>query len=274
MSEFGHTILCVDDEVNILHALNRVFRKEGYRILTASDGPRALGLLEENKDVHLVISDQRMPGMTGTDFLAIVREKYPEIIRIVLTGYTEVDAITDSINKGHIYKFILKPWNDQNLVLDVRQCLEQFELREANIRLHNMILKQNEELKRINENLEFMVKERTEELEIQNRVLELSRAILEDLPWPVIGISNEMIIALINTGVQALTDIDKKIEVGKRISDCFPPNIEDIVRMVINTTSHRELKAFSLGGHSYNISFIPSSGIFKGKGAVMALTPA
>jgi len=119
-NNYRHTILCVDDEVNILNSLERLFRKEGYRSLTANNGPGALRIPEENHEIHPVIPDQRMPGMSGTEFLAIVREKYPDIFRIVLTGYTEVDAITEAINKGHIYKFILKPWNDQNLILDIR----------------------------------------------------------------------------------------------------------------------------------------------------------
>jgi response regulator RpfG family c-di-GMP phosphodiesterase len=273
MNDYRHTVLCVDDEENILHSLNRVFRKEGCRLITAANGPSALKLLEENNDVHLIISDQRMPGMSGTEFLAIVRERYPEIIRIVLTGYTEVDAITDAINKGHIYKFILKPWNDQNLVLDIRQCLDQYELRKANLDLHVMVLQQNEELKMINENLESIVKERTAELKIKNRVLELSRAILEDLPWPVIGVSNEMIIVMINSGVQSLSVNHKKIEVGKRISAYFPLEIEEKLRYVMDTKGTAELKGIQFSGMRYNMTLAPSSGSFREKGAVMALTP-
>jgi response regulator RpfG family c-di-GMP phosphodiesterase len=273
MNDYRHTVLCVDDEENILHALNRVFRKEKCRLITAANGPSALKLLEENKDVHLIISDQRMPGMSGTEFLALVRERYPEIIRIVLTGYTEVDAITDAINKGHIYKFILKPWNDQNLILDIRQCLDQYELRQANIKLHNKILQQNEELKRINENLESVVKERTMELKIQNRVLELSRAILEDIPWPVIGISREMIIVMINISAQSMLINDKTIEVGKRISNYFPADIIDRISYVIDNNRPDELCGYKLSGKDYNLAFAPSSGGFRGKGAVMALTP-
>jgi len=273
MNDYKHTILCVDDEANILNAMKRLFRKEGYRILASGDGPSALKLLEENHDVHLVISDQRMPGMNGTEFLAKVRERHPEIIRIVLTGYTEVDAITEAINKGHIYKFILKPWNDQNLVLEIRQCLDQYELREANINLHKKILQQNEELKRINENLESIVKERMAELKIQNRALELSRAILEDIPWPVIGISREMTIVIINISAQAISINDKKIEVGKRISSYFPPDIIDRVNYVIANNRPDELWGYKLSGMVYNMAFAPSSGSFRGKGAVITLMP-
>ena len=273
MNDYRHTILCVDDEVNILNSLKRLFRKEGYRLLIANNGPDALIILEENHEIHLVISDQHMPGMSGMEFLANVRERYPDIFRIVLAGYTELDAITESINKGHIYKFILKPWNDQNLILDIRQCLDQYELKEANANLHKKILQQNEELKTINENLESIVKERTATLKIQNRALELSRAILEDIPWPVMGVSREMIIVLINISARSLSIDNKKIEVGKRISNYFPSDIINRINYVIVNNRPDELWGYKLSGMTYNIIFAPSSGRFYGKGAVLTLTP-
>ncbi len=122
-----HTILCVDDEQNILNSLKRLLRKEGYRLLTAGSGAEGLKILAEN-DIHLVISDQRMPEMNRTEFLGKVKEIYPEVIRIVLSGYTEVDSITELINKEHIYKFMLKPWNDNDLKVTVRQAIEALEL--------------------------------------------------------------------------------------------------------------------------------------------------
>ena len=140
MSDDQHVVLFVDDEENVLRALKRLLRRDGYRILTASSGKEGLERLAEN-EVHLVISDQRMPEMSGTEFLAKVKEKYPDVLRICLTGYTEVDAITEAINKGHIYKFFLKPWNDQNLQLEIRQALEQYDLIKENRSLNEKVLK-------------------------------------------------------------------------------------------------------------------------------------
>ena len=177
MSDQEHAVLCVDDEENILRSLKRLLRNEGYRLLTASSGKEGLRILEENR-VHLVISDQRMPGMNGAEFLAQVKERYPDTIRICLTGYTDVDSITESINKGHIYKFMLKPWNDQGLKLEIRQALDQYELSQTNMALNKELIEKNAELKRINENLEKMVQERTIDLELKNRALELSHAML------------------------------------------------------------------------------------------------
>lgn len=263
MNDYKHTVLCVDDEENILNSLRRLLRKEGYRLLTASSGAEGLKLLEEN-NVHLVISDQRMPQMSGTEFLARVKEEYPDAIRIVLTGYTEVDAITESINKGHVYKFFLKPWNDQSLKLEIKQALEQYDLIQTNKALHEKILKQNE-------NLERLVHERTKDLEIQNQALELSRAILEDLPIPIIGVSAEGSIVLINQEAQALSFNGKSIEIGKELIDYFATDEEEKMAGVIATNTTQTLKSYQLSDDIYDIYVTPLSRQFRGKGVILTL---
>ena len=273
MNDYQHTILCVDDEQNILHSLKRLLRKEDYRLLTATSGADGLKMLKEN-DIHLVVSDQRMPEMSGTEFLAKVKENYPEIIRIVLTGYTEVDAITESINKGHIYKFILKPWNDQNLKLEIKQGLEQYELMQSNRRLNQKVVQQNEELKRVNDNLEGLVQKRTMELEIQNQALELSHAILEDLPIPIIGISSEMMIVLINSKAQTLSFDNGSVEVGMRLSEFFSSDLEEKITDVLTANTCDTFKEYRFSEATYDLDFIPLSGRFCGKGVVMTLKPS
>ncbi len=271
MNDYQHTVLFVDDEDNILRSLNRLLRKEGYRLLTATSGADGLEILNEN-DVHLVVTDQRMPGMSGTEFLAKVKEDYPEVIRIVLSGYTEVDSITESINKGHIYKFMLKPWNDQNLKLEIKQALEQYDLMQVNKTLHEKVIEKNEELKKINENLEMLVKERTVDFEIQNQALELSRAILEDLPMPILGISNEMTIVLINRNVGTLSFNNENVKIGKRLSDYFSRDVEEKIAGVLTTDTCDTLKGYRISEAMYDLNFAPLSGRFRGKGVVMTLT--
>ena len=272
MNDYKHTVLCVDDEENILHSLKRLLRKEDYRLLSASSGEKALEILKENY-VNLVISDQRMPNMNGTEFLAKVKECYPDAIRIMLTGYTDVDSITESINKGHIYKFFLKPWNDQNLKLEIKQALEQYDLIQDNRKLNEKVFEQNEELKKINENLERMVQERTKELEIQNKALELSRAILEDIPFPVIGVSIEGMIVMINRMVQSLSDNGNNFEIGKRLLDCFSSDVEKMLNEVLATGTSRVIEGYKLSGEVYDIDIIPLSGRFRGKGVILTLRP-
>jgi response regulator RpfG family c-di-GMP phosphodiesterase len=270
MNDSPHTVLFVDDEENILHSLKRLLRKEGYQIQTATNGSDGLKILN-NRDVHLVVTDQRMPGMSGTEFLAKVKEKYPEVIRIVLSGYTEVDSITESINKGHIYKFMLKPWNDQNLKLEIKQALEQYDLMQVNKTLHEKVIQKNEELKKINENLEMMVKERTLDFEIQNQALELSRAILEDLPMPILGISNEMIIVLINRNMEALLFNNESIEIGRKLSDYFSNDVEEKIIGALNEDGCSILTGYQISKKTYDLTFTPLSGRFRGKGVVMTL---
>jgi diguanylate cyclase (GGDEF)-like protein/PAS domain S-box-containing protein len=117
----GQTLLLVDDEPNILNSLGRLLRREGYKILTASSPLVAFELLAQNP-VQVILSDQRMPEMSGTEFFARVRQLYPETIRIVLTGYTDLDSVTGAINRGAIYKFLTKPWDDDQLREQVREA--------------------------------------------------------------------------------------------------------------------------------------------------------
>ncbi|HSE11746.1 MAG TPA: EAL domain-containing protein, partial [Rudaea sp.] len=115
------TLLLVDDEENILNALVRMLRRDGYRILTATGADDALDVLGRN-DVQVVISDQRMPGTSGTELLSKVKEMYPDTVRMVLSGYTDLAAVTAAINQGAIYKFLTKPWNDEELRLQIRDA--------------------------------------------------------------------------------------------------------------------------------------------------------
>jgi diguanylate cyclase (GGDEF)-like protein len=115
------TLLLVDDEPNILRALTRTLRRDGYRILTAGSARQAFELLAEN-EVQVVLSDQRMPAMSGTDFLGEVKSLYPDTVRLVLSGYTDLAAVTEAINRGAIYRFLTKPWVDEQLREHVREA--------------------------------------------------------------------------------------------------------------------------------------------------------
>jgi adenylate cyclase len=138
--KYKHTIMTVDDEAAITKALLRLFRKENYKILTASSAPEGLGLLKNTeKPVSLIISDQRMPEMSGSEFLEQTRKIFPNAIRFLLTGYSDMDAVIDAINKGGIHRYLSKPWNDEDLKIQVRQSLEQYELAMENKRLEGSL---------------------------------------------------------------------------------------------------------------------------------------
>lgn len=156
-------ILCVDDEANILSSLKRLFRPHGYRILTAESGVAAVALLEQ-EPVDVVLCDMRMPGMSGAEVLEQVRLKRPEVVRILLTGYADMSSTIDAINRGEIYRYISKPWDDNEILLVVRDALERKFLQAEKLRLEALTQRQNEELKDLNASLEEKVLQRTEEL--------------------------------------------------------------------------------------------------------------
>ena len=139
-------ILFVDDEDNVLNSLRRIFMDENYTILTANSGARALEIME-GRQVHLVVSDHRMPGMTGAELLKSIREKYPDTIRIMLTGHADVNSIMGAVKDGAVYKFITKPWNDEDLRLTVSLALQQYVLIKENRRLKDIARQQQTKIK-------------------------------------------------------------------------------------------------------------------------------
>ena len=175
-----HTLLLVDDEKAITRALNRLFRKEGYKILTAESGPEGLTTLRDNDGpVSLIISDQRMPEMNGALFLEKAKALYPDAIRYLLTGYSDLDAVIQAVNNGEIHRYLTKPWNDEDLLLQVRQSLEHFELTSENQRLTALTIQQNKKLSELNKGLEKKVEERTKQIVDKNAALEQANRMLE-----------------------------------------------------------------------------------------------
>ena len=167
------TILCVDDEPNILSSLRRLFRGKGFQVRIAEGGKAGLALLE-TETVDLVISDMRMPEMDGAQFLEQVRARWPDTLRLLLTGYSDVTSIIEAINRGEIYRYITKPWDDNDIVLIVRQALERKALELEKKRLEALAIAQHEELLALNASLESKVQARTAELQVANEQLKSS----------------------------------------------------------------------------------------------------
>ncbi len=160
----GANILLVDDEESILHSLKRCFRKSGWNIRTATSGFDGLDILALNS-IDLVISDMKMPEMTGAEFLAEVAEKYPSTIRILLTGFSELESAIDAINRGKIYSYVSKPWDDEQFFQIINNGLQLVEMAKERDELLLITKEQNEKLKDFNHQLEDKVKVRTQELE-------------------------------------------------------------------------------------------------------------
>ncbi len=179
----AHTVLFVDDEVNILKALQRLLRSEHMNVLCASRAQEALELLDKQQ-CQVVVTDQRMPEMTGVDLLSQVRERFPDIVRMMLTGYTEMDVAVDAINRGEIYRLITKPWNDDELRATIRQAFDHSDLKNEIKRLNQVTREQNFKLQDMNRNLEGKVRERTKQLaekhqELRTAYVQTIRALAE-----------------------------------------------------------------------------------------------
>jgi response regulator RpfG family c-di-GMP phosphodiesterase len=168
-AECGRTkVLFVDDEENILKSLKRLLVDEEIEILTATSGEQGLDLLRDTEDVGLIVSDQRMPGLSGADFLRQSREIAPDTLRIMLTGYADINATIDAINKGGAYRYISKPWDDEEMIQIIRDAVRQCRLISENKRLSALVRKQNEELKEWNGNLKGRVLEQTAAVRIRS----------------------------------------------------------------------------------------------------------
>ncbi|MCX7185226.1 MAG: response regulator [Nitrosospira sp.] len=191
------TLLLIDDEENIVAALARLLRRDGYNILKAAGGREGLELLAQN-EVGVIISDQRMPEMTGVEFLNKVKDLYPDTIRIVLSGHTELNAVTDAINRGAIYKFLTKPWEDDLLRANVEEAFQRYEMKMENIQLGQALQEANRQLLNINQMLEQRVEKETLEGRFNLDMLRVSQEILEGLPVAVIGVGEDDLIAVTN----------------------------------------------------------------------------
>ncbi|HDS1818124.1 TPA: response regulator [Pseudomonas putida] len=166
-------VLLVDDESSILNSLRRLLRGQPYDVLLAESGAQALELLEQ-RPVNLVISDARMPGMDGATLLAQVNQRFPGTLRILLTGYADMNTIAKAINDGHIHRYISKPWNDEEMLVTVRQALAFQYSESERRRLEDLTQAQNQQLKLLNASLEQRVAARTAELQQTADMLDLA----------------------------------------------------------------------------------------------------
>lgn len=158
------TILCVDDEPHILSALRRLFRPQGYELICAGSAREGIEVLTA-RPVDLVISDMRMPEMDGVAFLERARVLRPDALRLLLTGHADISQILGAVNRGEIYRYITKPWDDADIALVVKHALERRALEQEKQRLEELTRRQNAELRELNHGLEAKVAARTAELE-------------------------------------------------------------------------------------------------------------
>ena len=137
-------VLYIDDEVHNLTSFKATFRRD-FKVFTAESAEEGGNILSQ-EDIHVILSDQRMPKMTGIEFFESIKDTYPNPIRILITGYTDVNAVIDAINRGQVYKYLAKPWNEDDVRNFVEKAFEVFSLRRQNIELTEKLMDANKKL--------------------------------------------------------------------------------------------------------------------------------
>ena len=261
------TLLLVDDEDSIVSALRRLLRRDGYHIVTANSGPQGLQRLAEHS-VDVIISDQRMPGMTGVEFLRRAKELYPDTIRMVLSGYTELQSITDAINEGAIYKFLTKPWDDERLRGHVAEAFAQKEMADENRRLANAVLTANEELSAVNERLQQLLTNQREQIHREESSLSVAREVLDNIPAAVVGIDLEGMVAFVNADAEALLGRTTFL-LGQDADRALPEALREVWRVA--DQSYHDVR---LEGGAYRVVCRSVGGENHSRGRLLVLVPS
>lgn len=215
----GRSLLLVDDEENILSALTRLLRREGYQIFRATSGMAGLELLEQHEGIGVIVSDQRMPELTGVEFLRKVKELYPDTVRIVLSGYTDLNSVTDAINQGEVYKFLTKPWDDALLRKNIDEAFQHYELKKENDRLTRELQDANVELNGINKDLQRRV---GADSPINRQESVMAQDVVEGLPCGVLVIDDNGTLLLANPAARRLMDSKDREVIGMTVRDILP----------------------------------------------------
>ena len=224
------TLLLVDDEENIVAALRRLLRAEGWQLLSATSAEQALHQLARH-EVDVVLSDQRMPGTTGVELLRRAKELYPETIRLVLSGYTELQSITDAINEGAIYKFLAKPWDDEQLRAHLREAFALKDMTDQNRLLGREVQDANRELADLNRRLEALLSAQREKSAHEIGSREAAQELLDAVPVPVFGIDDEGLLAFVNAPAQALCGLNGDL-LGRPATENLPPALQQVLEGV------------------------------------------
>lgn len=214
-------VLFVDDEENILTSLKRLMRKHPMQCFFANSGEEGLAILK-NEEVDVIISDMRMPNMDGAEFLAKCREKWPKTVRILLTGHSDISATISALNRGGIYRYLSKPWDDQELLETIEQGLRIGHLEREKLALLTLTKQQNEKLLKFNEDLERRVVSRTEEIKQTSDMLELVYQQLQDSYTTFIKLFSSVIASrryLEKSQSQHVADLAKKMAMALKLPD-------------------------------------------------------
>lgn len=260
------TLLLVDDEESIVASLKRLLRRSGYQIVTAYSAAEGLKRLAE-VDVDVIVSDQRMPGMTGVEFLRRAKKLYPDTVRIVLSGYTELQSITDAINEGAIYKFLTKPWDDDLLRANIDEAFRQKELTDENRRLDREVHAAILELADVNHRLERALASQRELVSLAESQGSGAREALFSVPVPLIGLDEDGMIAFVNADCARLMP-DIALMLGCDAQESLPDALKTLLKLPDGQSLNLDLD-----GTAYRCECRSVRGTTGARGRLIALSP-
>jgi len=216
-NEAKPSVLIVDDEPMILRSLRRLLHHEPYELTTAGSGKEAMELFE-SQTFDVVVSDNRMCDMTGVELLAEVREKWPDTVRIILSGYSEVSSILASVNDGEVFRFLIKPWNDVELKDHIARAVEVACLKKENRQLTEQVIEQNKDLAELSRQLQCTADDAW-------RGYNTCENIIEQLPVGVVLVDPEGMVVRVNSAACSLLDSLSVQAIGLAVRDKLPEPI-------------------------------------------------
>lgn len=197
-------ILIVDDEDKILNALERLLEEEAYVVYRSNSGKEGIEIMDGNPQIGVILSDQRMPGMSGTEFLREVKQRHSNVVRMILSGYSELSTITQAINEGSIFKFVTKPWDETQLLNIINEAFEYFELADENRKLTQELKESNQKLAELNSELEKIVEDKTHNLKLHIASLRIYQETMENFPFGILGVDSADNVVLENQAAREL----------------------------------------------------------------------
>ncbi len=255
------TLLLVDDEQNIVSSLKRLLRADGYQILSANSGQEGLEVLAAN-EVDVIVSDQRMPGMLGADFLRAAKDLYPHTIRIMLSGYTELQSVTDAVNEGAIYKFLTKPWEDALLRGHIADAFRLKEIDDDNERLHLALRTANHELATANRKMEELLQQKQRQITTDKVSLNVTQELLQYLPLPIIGLDDAGMVAFVNAAADTLFAAH-----GGILGDEAALVLPELFDGPDQARAHARI-----GGRSYDVQVHPMGSASESRGSLITIS--
>ncbi|HEY4072261.1 MAG TPA: response regulator [Herbaspirillum sp.] len=264
LDQSSRVLLLVDDEKNILSALKRLLHQEKYQILTAASAPDALQILAATP-VDVIVSDHRMPDMTGVEFFRIAKEIYPETVRIMLSGYTELQSVTDAVNEGAIYKFLTKPWDDDQLKVHIAEAFHRKGLANENLRLNEELRIANAELAKTNMQLDDILQQKNLQIQGDEVMLDVVHEVLRHLPLAVIGLDDDNLIVLANIAAQRLGH--DGLMLGQKIEKIMPTLLGNL-----HQDGATQKGLIELDGAPFEALLYPMGGRSRSRGRLLTLT--